>query len=75
MPVNPDDREWISPEGKRRFHAEWRNSEAGQRFYKEARRDELKETFVRITIWIVIALVLLVVGSAVVKWAVEELAK
>jgi hypothetical protein len=75
MPVDSGDRDYYSPEEKQRIHEEWLNSERGQRFQKGMEWEERKASVVRAVVWIIVGLLALVVGSAVVKWAIEELAK
>jgi len=75
MPTDPGDVDFYTPEQKQRIHEEWLNSEQGRRLQKEMEHSERETSVVRFVAWIVIGLLALVVGAAVLKWAVEELAK
>jgi hypothetical protein len=75
MTVDSGDRDYYSPEEKRRLNAEWGDSEAGRRFYKGVEREERKAAVVGAIVWIAAGLFALVVAAALVKWAIEELAK
>lgn len=58
--------------------AEWHDPEAERQFYKDTKREELKLAILRIvagTFVLVVGPALIIVGAAVIKWALEELAK
>lgn len=70
-----DDRDYQTPEERRRLDAEWRNSESGRRFYRSMAHEARKAAVVRTILWVAIVFLVLVVGAAVLKWAIEELAR
>jgi len=75
MSTDPGDVDFYTPEEKQRQHEEWKASKRGRQFYKELEREERKSAAVGAVVWIVVGLLALVVGAAVLKWAIEELAK
>jgi len=75
MALDSGDRDYYSPEEKHRLNAEWRDSEAGRSLYKEIDKEERKAGVGRAIVWLAMVILVLVVGTAIVKWALEELAK
>lgn len=75
MPTDPGDVDFYSPEEKQRHHEEWLRSEHGQRLQKEMDRSDLAATIGRTATWVAIGVIVLVVGAAILKWAMEELLK
>jgi hypothetical protein len=75
IPPDPGDVDFYTSEQKQQIHDEWLRSELGQKFQKEMKRGELVASIGRVAAWLVIGSIVLVVGAAVLKWALEELAK
>jgi hypothetical protein len=75
MATNRDDVDFYTDEEKQRFHEEWLRSEAGQRSQEAQKRQERWDAVVRGIVLLVLGLLGLVIGGAVIKWAVEELGK
>jgi hypothetical protein len=75
MATNRGDVDFYTPEEKERFYQEWLRSEAGQRSQEAQRRQERRDAVVRWIALLAFGLLGLVIGGAVIKWAMEELAK
>lgn len=75
MATNRGDVDFYTPEERERFHQEWLRSEAGQRSQRAQKWQERRDTVVRWIVLSVLGSLGLVMGGAVIKWAIEELAK
>ena len=75
MTLDSGDHDCYSPEEKQRIHEEWLDSERGQSYQRHMKWEERKASLVGAAVWIVVGLLGLVVGLAVLRWAIGELTK